>query len=569
MKNKYLNLYAILEFLLKYRFYLIFSFLLIRIGEFLLDTLMGDGDGSIQSFYPYMVLTVTKFLLITGFIALSIIKLAEVEWKSLIERFFEKLGKTTHTYYFFLLAMIYVSFSVYTQGGGFLDNEVEYGASENSTIGFLRHYLSDMPFLQKIFDVRVTDNSAFQSRELSFVFDYIDAQFIDWCIGLGIPHFYSLSHYVFTLLIGWWTYTFCIRQVKLNAFISLVLVLILWTAPCIFFSATFYRSAKISTSFFLVWYFVCLYEIFQSPMLKTTWRIHLKILLIGLAVVFTDRQGFFFMLIVLLFLAFKYLSVPSRNTGILFFSCLLAVAFNTFYNYYLGGKIIFALNGYYPDFSYQKIPWYMLTDWWHYQDVIFFGEGTDMLLQEYRLLLGSMPTFLIFAFGVLLVFVFAKYTTWVFQTKLEHREIAMNGIVGALVFLFLIFVIVLNMLMRMRHPAIYQEGYFRYYYPIPVTVALFVLTLLFIQIIQNQQLIKSYILSTLVVLIALSNIFSLPSHYAVLKSDTAPRAVRIKNTPVFLEALRNLDNPHYTVSDSLANKPIFQFLKNRHTDKKK
>jgi hypothetical protein len=72
-----------------------------------------------------------------------------------------------------------------------------------------------------------------------------------------------------------------------------------------------------------------------------------------------------------------------------------------------------------------------------------------------------------------------------------------------------------------------------------------------------------------VLLIALSNIFSLPSHKAMLRSDTAPRAMRIKNTPVFLEALRNLDNPNYAISDSLASKPIFQFLKNRHTDKGK
>lgn len=577
MSNKFLNSYAIFQFLLKYRNYMFFAFLLIRAIEFLLDIAIGDGDGSIQSFYPYMLLTATKFSLITGFIALSIVKLSEVDFQSLTQRIFEKLEKVTNIYYFFLLAIGYVCFSVYYQEGGFLDNEVENGASENSTIGFLRHYLSDMPFLQKIFDVRVTDNSAFQSRELSFVFDYIDAQFIDWCIGWGIPHFYSLSHYVFTLLIGWWVYRFAIKNLNFNPFISLLLVIILWTAPCIFFSATFYRSAKISTSFFLLWYFISLYKVLAGSGklnrpytdLKSWIKIHVEIALLGLAVVFTDRQGFFFMLTVLLFLAFKWFSIPSRNTAILFFSCLFAIAFNTFYNYYLGGKIIFALNGYYPDFTYQKIPWSMLTDWWHYQDAIFFGEATDILLQEWRLLLGNVPTFLIFAFGILLVFVFARYVDWTLKNPSTNQEIRVKGVTGALVFLFLIFIIVLNMLMRMRHPAIYQEGYFRYYYPIPVTVILFILIILFIQVIHNQNLVKNFTLTVIVLLVALSNIFSLPSHKSMLRSDTAPRAMRIKNTPVFLEALKNLDNPNYAVSDSLANKPIFQFLKNRHIDKRK
>lgn len=578
MSNKFLNSYSIFQLLLKYRNYLFFAFLLIRATEFLLDIAVGDGDGSIQSFYPYMLLTATKFSLVMGFIALSIVKLSEVDFQNRTQQIFEKLKKASSAYPFFLTAIVYVSFSVYYQQGGFLDNEVEYGASENSTIGFLRHYLSDMPFLRKIFDVRVTDNTAFQSRELSFVFDYIDAQFIDWCIALGIPHFYSLSHYIFTLLIGWWLYSFCINQLNFNAFISLLFVIILWTAPCIFFSATFYRSAKISTSFFLVWYFILLYKVLagsdklnklHADLKSLIPKIYLGITLLGLAVVFTDRQGFFFMLIVLLFLAFKWLSVPSKNTAMLFFSCLFAVAFNTFYNYYLGGKIIFALHGYYPDFTYQKIPWSMLTDWWHYQDAVFFGEAIDILLQEWRLLLGNVPTFVLFTFGVWLIFTFAKYVPWTFENPLANQEISVKGIVGALVFLFLIFIIVLNMLMRMRHPAIYQEGYFRYYYPIPVTVILFILTLLFVQIIQNHSLVKSSKLAILVLLIAMSNIFSLPSHYAVLRSDTAPRAMRINNTPVFLEALRNLDNPNYTTSDSLVSKPIFQFLKNRHTDSRK
>jgi hypothetical protein len=345
MKNVF-DIYAIIQFLIKYRNYLIIAFLFVRGGEYLLDTIKGDGDGSISSFYPYMLLTATKLILCLGFVGLSIIKFVNINFQIIANQLINKFEQAVKVYYFIIIAFIYVGFSIYYNQGGFLDNEAEYGASENSTIGFIRHYLSDAAFLNKIFDVRLTDNGAFQSRELSFVFDYIDCQFIDWCIGLGVPHFYSISHYIFTLLIGWLLYSFGIKVFRLSAFASLLLVIILWTTPCMFYSVTFYRSSKISTSFFMVWYFVLLYQIFQHQLSKITTLKHLLLFLIAAAITFTDRQGFFFMLVAVLFFATtilvaklfftsmaiiltfpikRFLGLCSQNGGVIKICCFLLV----------------------------------------------------------------------------------------------------------------------------------------------------------------------------------------------------------------------------------------------------
>lgn len=556
-----------LHFLLKYRNYLIVIFLFLRAAEYLLDTIKGDGDGSITSFYVYMPLTAIKLTLLLSYVSLLIIKYANTDFQALIYQFFDRLDIPAKSHYFLLLAVINISFSIYYNQGGFLEPESEYGAGENSTIGFIRHYLSDTSFWKKIFDVNITDNAAFQSRELSFIFDYIDCQFLDWCIGLGIPHFYSISHYIFITLIGWITYSFCIKVLRFPTFVTLALIVILWATPCIFFSVTFYRSAKISTAFFTLLYFVTIYKIFIAKPYKISVSKNALLFLIATAIVFTDRQGFFFMLLALLFFGAKWICFPQKTTVFLVVSCASAILLNTFYNSYLGGKLIFYFNGYYPDFTYQKIPWEMLTEWWSYQDLLFFMQATSLFLQEWGLLFGNLPIFMALVFAIIFISLFAKYETWKLYNGNLKQEINVKGIGGALFFLLIMAIIILNVLMIMRHPAINQPGYFRYYYPIPVTVLLFIFSILIINIILTHKIFKSIILYIIVSLIAMSNIVSLPEHYAVLKSDGAPRGRRIKETPVFLEGLRNINNPNYQVSDSLANRAIFKFFKDRHFKK--
>ena len=76
------------------------------------------------------------------------------------------------------IALIAVAGMIFVRGGAI---------HPESYHTYLPHYLGDAPFLQKIFDVNVTDAGNYQARELSYVFDWIDCHFIDFCVGPHVP----------------------------------------------------------------------------------------------------------------------------------------------------------------------------------------------------------------------------------------------------------------------------------------------------------------------------------------------------------------------------------------------
>src|SRR5215472_12297879 len=79
-----------------------------------------------------------------------------------------------------LLGFAFVTASVWMQHGGFVHPE----APE-----YLAHWLGPKAFVAKIFDSRHELWESFQARELSYVFDFIDAHFVAASIRAGFPHF--------------------------------------------------------------------------------------------------------------------------------------------------------------------------------------------------------------------------------------------------------------------------------------------------------------------------------------------------------------------------------------------
>lgn len=62
-------------------------------------------------------------------------------------------------------------------------------------------HISGKPILEIIFDAKSMNQGGWEARQLSFLFDVIDGNFVAWCIRLGIPHFRSITAFVFTLII--------------------------------------------------------------------------------------------------------------------------------------------------------------------------------------------------------------------------------------------------------------------------------------------------------------------------------------------------------------------------------
>lgn len=130
-----------------------------------------------------------------------------------------------------------VALSIFLCGDGFLHPE---------SYSFLPHYLSGRPLIELIFDNRVTDWGNYQARELAFVFDWLDAQFIGWSVAHGHPHFFSASHYLFLLAGGFALWRICVCYLDLDRLCAAALVLLLWTAPSAMLYTSFYRCAKVA-----------------------------------------------------------------------------------------------------------------------------------------------------------------------------------------------------------------------------------------------------------------------------------------------------------------------------------
>jgi hypothetical protein len=57
---------------------------------------------------------------------------------------------------------------------------------EEEAIGFLRNYWADRPVLQRVFDPAANDYSLYQSRELSYAVDLLDALWVRELLGRGV-----------------------------------------------------------------------------------------------------------------------------------------------------------------------------------------------------------------------------------------------------------------------------------------------------------------------------------------------------------------------------------------------
>lgn len=130
-----------------------------------------------------------------------------------------------------------VAVSLLICGDGFLHPE---------TYSFLPHYLSDRPPLLLIFDNQITDWNNYQARELSFLFDWLDAHFIAASCHRGLVHFFSASHYLLLLVAGLSLWQIATRHLALPRLAAFALVAMLWTCPTAMLYGSFYRSAKVA-----------------------------------------------------------------------------------------------------------------------------------------------------------------------------------------------------------------------------------------------------------------------------------------------------------------------------------
>lgn len=216
---------------------------------------------------------------------------------------------------------------------------------------FLHTLLGPRPLLAKVFDPTGNEIVGYHARELSYFFNWIDAQFIFYSTRLGFPHFFSLLHIMGISLIAGFNVFYSRRRFgKPFTRVAVLLSALFLTAPAVFLSNNFLRTSKIvagTALFFLLWRITAL----VTRPLERISRLQLArlaawVAALGAVAALCDEQGVFLLTLFLGFTAVACLAKPAgkrAESACVAASIAAALALYSAYDLYLGPKIIAAL----------------------------------------------------------------------------------------------------------------------------------------------------------------------------------------------------------------------------------
>jgi hypothetical protein len=343
--------------------------------------------------------------------------------------------------------------------GGFIHPEAK---------AYLIHYNDHRSFLAKIFDPNYNDNGLYQARELSYTFDWLDAQAIDAGIRAGYPEFFPVSHALGILFIAVVEIE-CARRKKTGVGVAgaCLLVAIFLTDPVVFISAGCYvRSAKVivAAAFLGFLHFLEDLVLGEDPPPPSAGsgsiaRYGGGACALAMTLSLLDRQGFFFAITAIPLLAALALSTaradPSRRAlALAACGCAAAVVAAIAYDVVLAPLLIRALNGIEADFFYQRLP---------VLEVVYrpthLAEGGRWLFEQASFFVGGSSairggTFLLAAVAALAL---------VARERAKAAAVALSSLAAfLLMFAIMIF----------RHPPLLWDDVKRGYYGIPFAVFL-------------------------------------------------------------------------------------------------
>lgn len=367
---------------------------------------------------------------------------------------------------------------------------------------FLVDHLSERSFLSKVICPHTHDASQYQAREMSHVLEFIDAQVIKWFVEHKQPHFYSITNYLLLFAISILQFRLATKYLKLDPLLSVLLIALFWTTPCIFYSGQYLRSAKQGCAFFafLLGWLVIKHVGFKqvSPILLT-----IQGFLLGLGLVWMDRQGFFILVVVILTLLLFWLGPPVPHRGFLIGGLAAAAIAHYAYSKAITPGLIRDLNGFEVSFAYQKLPLEQFFKG-------LFGyvwQGIVLLGNNFRFVIGNLT-------GGLVLFVCAGMA-WLFgkvRVAGEARKF------WAVLFLFWILLLVgMNALMVLRHEPLTWPDQKSSYYWIPTSVLVLICVTLAAGAIQKHFSPRPWVLRVVLAGLVFSNITALPEHNRLIQ----------------------------------------------------
>jgi tetratricopeptide (TPR) repeat protein len=468
---------------------------------------------------------------------------------------FSKLIRWTNHYlekisifHVILLNCLFALISIISMNGCFVHAEM------NIRLPF---YLSDTPLLNKIFDSQILEggDTGFRARELSYLIDFINIKFIKFSIENGFPHFLSITHYLFSVLTGCILWLFCVRELKLKPLIGIGWLILFWTSPSIFLGGYFFRSGKMGVALLLAMLFYVIYKVAAVSKEEIDFQISKKVWILYSIAIFTitflDEQGLFFAIVTIVFLAIWGLFVRHRNIYIMLVIGVASILLHLLYKYGIAPQLTFMLNGYWPDFDYQKLPIQAFI-----QDVnSYMLSGLFLYVETFRFLIGNPP--IEAGYGLLIIFIFFPviylYTSPGLSS--QYKKYFTLALIGLLITnLFL--VVVMNALMVLRHPFLISEPDLTLtYYWLPTNVLLAMTLALLTDIFYKSRITKGLVLMVMCLAI-IGNTLALPKHSAFARAQSLEDECKS-----LLNVLKNIDSSNDICKPSAEAYAITQFFK--------
>lgn len=459
----------------------------------------------------------------------------------------EKINEKISILHIFFLSVIFALLSIINHNGGALNPEMYIR---------LPFYLSDKLVLNKIFDSNILDFGVFRARELSYFLDFIDIKFIQLSVKLGHPHFLSLIHYLFAIIISYIIWLFCVKDLRLKPLIGMGWVIIFWTSPTIFLGGDMFRDGKIGVALLTAILFRNIYKITKNSTagsdLKTPRKFWWLYFLAIFAMTLLDEQGVYLNITILVFLGIWWIFIHCKDIFIMLVISTASLVFHFLYRFLIAPELTLLLNGYWPFLTYQQLPQNASI----YNFTHYLSNGLLLYLDTFRYLIGGMPQPIGLVVLLLLVIFPIIYLYTQQNLSADYRKFFSLALIELLIANFFL-VILMNSGMAAMHPPLMWPDSGLVYYWLPTDVLL-VMTLLILTSVFNSSHFPQWLLTLAMYAAIIGNIIALPGHRTtILQGDMKSY---YQSSPALLSAIKNISASQETQNPAVLSNPVFQFF---------